>query len=174
MQWKITSIEPTTGAGYYEYTLDDIDTKHSLIFIFGNVTYYFITSVAAGEGRIFPDGQQVVLPGDSYRINIVPDNYQATVTLTDNGTNVTSQLDQETGQDKQGNTVTSYTYSLSNIQAAHNLVISIGGASAKIYLKVNGSWVQYSKVYVKINGAWVEQADPNSVLNTQANYVKAN
>ena len=174
LQWKITSIEPTTGAGYYEYTLDDIDTKHSLIFIFGNVTYYFITSVAAGEGRIFPDGQQVVLPGDSYRINIVPDNYQATVTMTDNGTNVTSQLDQETGQDKQGNTVTSYKYSLSNIQAAHNLVISIGGASAKIYLKVNGSWVQYSKVYVKINGAWVEQADPNSVLNTQANYVKAN
>lgn len=174
LQWKITSIEPTTGAGYYEYTLDDIDAKHSLIFIFGDVTYYFITSVAAGEGRIFPDGQQVVLPGDSYRINIVPDNYQATVTMTDNGTNVTSQLDSETGQDKQGNTVTSYKYSLSNIQAAHNLVISIGGASAKIYLKVSGSWVQYSKVYVKINGAWVEQADPNSVLNTQANYVKAN
>jgi len=174
LQWKITSIEPTTGAGYYEYTINDIDAKHSLIFVFGDVTYYFITSVAAGEGRIFPDGQQVVLPGDNYRINIVPDNYQATVTMTDNGTNVTSQLDAETGQDKQGNTVTSYKYSLSNIQAAHNLVISIGGASAKIYLKVNGSWVQYSKVYVKINGSWVEQADPNSVLNTQANYVKAN
>ena len=174
LQWKITSIEPTTGAGYYEYTINDIDAKHSLIFVFGDVTYYFITSVAAGEGRIFPDGQQVVLPGDSYRINIVPDNYQATVTMTDNGTNVTSQLDSETGQDKQGNTVTSYKYSLSNIQAAHNLVISIGGVSAKLYIKVNNAWVQYSKVYIKINGSWVEQVDPNSVLNTQANYVKAN
>lgn len=158
LQWKITSIEPTTGAGYYEYTLDDIDAKHSLIFIFGDVTYYFITSVAAGEGRIFPDGQQVVLPGDSYRINIVPDNYQATVTMTDNGTNVTSQLDSETGQDKQGNTITSYKYTLSNIQAAHNLVVSIDGASIKLYVKINGSWVQYSKAYVKINGSWVEQS----------------
>jgi len=44
-----------------------------------------------------------------------------------------------TGQDKQGNTITSYKYSLSNIQAAHNLVISIGGASAKLYLKLNNS-----------------------------------
>lgn len=174
LQWKITSIEPTTGAGYYEYTINDIDAKHSLIFVFGDVTYYFIASVAAGEGRIFPDGQQVVLPGDSYRINIVPDNYQATVTMTDNGTNVTSQLDQETGQDKQGNTVTSYKYSLSNIQAAHNLVISIGGASAKLYIKINNSWVQYSKVYIKINGSWVEQPDPNSVLSTDKNYVKQN
>ena len=59
--------------------------------------------------------------------------------MTDNGTNVTSQLDSETGQDKQGNTVTSYKYSLSNIQAAHNLVISIGGVSAKLYIKVNNA-----------------------------------
>ena len=174
LQWKITSIEPTTGAGYYEYTLDDIDQKHSLIFIFGNVSYYFITSTVAGEGRIFPDGQQVVLAGEGYRINIVPDNYQATVTMTDNGTNVTSQLDAETGTDKQGNPITSYKYSLSNIQAAHNLVVSIGGASTKIYLKINGSWTQYSKVYVKINGAWVEQVDIPSVFSTSGNYVKAN
>ena len=172
LQWKITSIEPTTGAGYYEYTLDDIDKKHSLIFVFGNVTYYFITSTYAGEGRIFPDGQQVVLPGDNYRINIVPDNYQATVTMTDNGTNVTSQLESATGQDKQGNTVTSYKYTLSNIQTAHNLVVSIGGASSKIYLKINGTWTQYSKVYMKIDGAWIEQVDLNTVFNANGNYVK--
>ena len=95
--------------------------------------------MVGGDGRIFPDGQQVVLPGDSYRLNIVPDNYQATVTLLDNNVNVTAQLDSETGQDKQGNTITSYKYTLSNIQAAHNLVVSIGGASIKLYVKINGS-----------------------------------
>lgn len=172
LQWKITSVEPTSGAGYYEYALNDIDAKHSLIFIFGNVSYYFITSTYAGEGRIFPDGQQVVLEGNSYRINIVPDDYQATVTMTDNGTDVTSQLEVTTGQDKDGNTVTSYKYSLSNIQTAHNLVVSIGGASAKLYLKINGTWIQYSKLYKKINGAWIEQADISSVLNTETNYKK--
>ena len=172
LQWKITSIEPTSGGGYYEYTLTDIDAKHSLIFIFGNVSYYFITSTYAGEGRIFPDGQQVVLAGEGYRINIVPDNYQATVTMTDNGTNVTSLLESATGTDKQGNPITSYKYSLSNIQAAHNLIVSIGGASAKLYLKINGTWTQYSKVFKKINGAWVEQVDVNSVLNTDTSYRK--
>ena len=156
------------------YTLTNINQKHSLIFVFGNVSYYFVTSVIGGAGRAFPDGQQVVLEGDNYKLNIVPDNYQATVTLTDNNVNVTSQMEVATGQDKQGNTITSYKYSLSNIQAAHNLVISIGGASAKLYLKLNNSWVQYSKMYIKINGSWVEQADPSSVLNTNANYVKMN
>ena len=173
LQWKITSIESTQGAGYYTYTLEDIDRKHSLIFIFGDVTYYFITSMVGGDGRIFPDGQQVVLPGDSYRLNIVPDNYQATVTLLDNNVNVTAQLDSETGQDKQGNTITSYKYTLSNIQAAHNLVVSIGGASIKLYVKINGSWVQYSKAYVKINGSWVEQ-DITGVFSSNTNYVKGN
>lgn len=170
LQWKISSIEATGVTGNYTYTLNDIDKKHSLIFIFGNVSYYFITSALAGEGKAFPDGQQVVLQGDGYRLNIIPDNYQASVSLTDNGTNVTSQLTSATGQDKQGNTVTSYTYNLSNIQVAHNLVISIGGATAKLYLKINGSWVQYSKIYRKINGAWVEQADVSSVLDTSIQY----
>ena len=174
LQWKVLSIEPTSGGGDYTYTLTNINQKHSLIFVFGNVSYYFVTSVIGGAGRAFPDGQQVVLEGDNYKLNIVPDNYQATVTLTDNNVNVTSQMEVATGQDKQGNTITSYKYSLSNIQAAHNLVISIGGASAKLYLKLNNSWVQYSKMYIKINGSWVEQADPSSVLNTNANYVKMN
>ena len=174
LQWKVLSIEPTSGGGDYTYTLTNINQKHSLIFVFGNVSYYFVTSVIGGAGRAFPDGQQVVLEGDNYKLNIVPDNYQATVTLTDNNVNVTSQMEVATGQDKQGNTITSYKYSLSNIQAAHNLVISIGGASAKLYLKLNNSWVQYSKMYIKINGSWVEQADPSSVLNVNTNYVKMN
>lgn len=174
LQWKVLSIEATSAGGDYTYTLTNINQKHSLIFVFGNVSYYFVTSTISGAGRAFPDGQQVILEGDSYKLNIVPDNYQATVTLTDNGTNVTSQMEVATGQDKQGNTVTSYKYSLSNVQSAHNLIISIGGATSQIYVKINGNWTRFSKVYKKINGAWVEQADISSVFSTDANYVKMN
>lgn len=174
LQWKVLSIEATSAGGDYTYTLTNINQKHSLIFIFGNVSYYFVTSSLSGAGRAFPDGQRVVLEGDNYKLNIVPDNYQATVTLTDNGTNVTSQMEVATGQDKQGNPVTSYKYSLSNVQSAHNLIISVGGATSQIYVKINGNWTRFSKVYKKINGAWVEQADISSVFNTNANYVKMN
>lgn len=174
LQWKVLSVEATSAGGDYTYTLTNINQKHSLIFVFGNVSYYFVTSTISGAGRAFPDGQQVILEGDSYKLNIVPDNYQATVTLTDNGTNVTSQMEVATGQDKQGNTVTSYKYSLSNVQSAHNLIISIGGATSQIYVKINGNWTRFSKVYKKINGAWVEQADISSVFSTDANYVKMN
>lgn len=157
LQWKITSIESTEGSGYYTYTLNNISQKHSLIFIFGDVSYYFITSTTAGNGRSFPDGQQVVLEGDSYRLNIVPDSISASVTLTDNNVNVTSQLEQASGTDKSGNPVVSYKYTISNIQAAHDLIISIGNVSLQLYIKQNGSWVSYSKVYKKIDGEWVEQ-----------------
>ena len=157
LQWKITSIESTEGSGYYTYTLNNISQKHSLIFIFGDVSYYFITSTTAGNGRSFPDGQQVVLEGDSYRLNIVPDSISASVSLTDNNINVTSQLEQASGTDKSGNPIVSYKYTISNIQAAHNLIISIGNVSLQLYIKHNGSWVSYSKVYKKINGEWIEQ-----------------
>jgi hypothetical protein len=122
------------------------------MFVFGDVTYYFITS-NGNNCKLFPDGQMVKLQGDSYRLIIVPDNYQASVALTDNGVNVTSQLEVETGQDKQGNTIKNYKYTLSNIQAAHTLSVSVGGGQIRLLVKENGSWVQYSKAYKKINGA---------------------
>ena len=79
------------------------------------------------------------------------------MSLTDNNINVTSQLEQASGTDKSGNPVVSYKYTISNIQAAHDLIISIGNVSLQLYIKQNGSWVSYSKVYKKINGEWVEQ-----------------
>ena len=79
-----------------------------------------------------------------------------------------------TETDKSGNPIVNYVYKLTNIQAAHTLRITIGGATVQLYVKENGSWRTYSKVYKKINGAWVEQADISSVFNTGANYVKMN
>jgi hypothetical protein len=172
LQWKILSIEATSAGGDYTYTLTNVTQKHSLIFVFGDVDFYYITSSTTSGARIFPDGQQVKLEGDSYRINIVPDNINAAVSLADNGTNVTAQLTRNDGVDKNNNPVVSYSYSLSNIQANHTLTVTIGDVTTQIYLKENGVWVPYSKVYKKINGSWVEQADLSSVFSTSTNYVR--
>ena len=139
LQWKILSIEATSAGGDYTYTLTNIAQKHSLIFVFGDVEFYYINSSVTSGGRIFPDGQQVKLPGDSYKINIVPDNINAAVTITDNGTNATAQLEQKTGTDKNNNPVVSYNYNLSNIQATHTLFVTIGDVTTQIYIKENGA-----------------------------------
>jgi hypothetical protein len=51
--------------------------------VFGNVTYYFVTSTGT-NCRLFPEGQQVKLSNDSYIINIVPTNVTDIITLYDN------------------------------------------------------------------------------------------
>ena len=138
LQWKVLSVEATSAGGDYTYTLTNITQKHSLIFVFGDVDFYYITSSTTSGARIFPDGQQVKLEGDSYKINIVPDNINAAVSLADNGTNVTAQLTRNDGVDKNNNPVVSYSYSLSNIQANHTLTVTIGDVTTQIYLKENG------------------------------------
>ena len=159
LQWKVLSVEATSAGGDYTYTLTNINQKHSLIFVFGDVDFYYIT--ASGNAcKLYPDGQVVKLDGDSYRLTIVPNDPNATVTLLDNGVSRTSLLEREEGQDRNGNTVVNYIYSLSNINAAHTLSITCvsGEQTTQIFFKNNsGVWNSYSKVYVKVNGTWVEQ-----------------
>lgn len=157
LQWKVANIEATSASGEYTYTLNNITEKHSLIFIFGDVTYYFITS--SGNCKLFPDGQSVVLPGDNYKINIIPNNITDTVTITDNGNDVTSMLEREDGYDKNNNPAVSYKYSLSNIQTAHTLVISCtaAGQQDSLFFKYNNNWIQVIKVWVKKNNVWEEE-----------------
>ena len=157
LQWKVLSVEATSAGGDYTYTLTNINQKHSLIFVFGNVSYYFITSTGT-NCKLFPDGQQVKLEGDSYSINIIPNNITDTITITDNNVNVTSQLQREDGYDKNNNPAVSYKYSLTNIQAAHNLVISSVSAGNVLYVKLNGSYQTVESIYVKVNGAWQKQS----------------
>lgn len=158
LRWKIDSIESTEGGGSYTYTLNNITQSHSLIFVFGDVDYYFITS-SGTNCRLFPDGQTVKLPGDSYRLNIVPNSITDTVSITDNGNNVTSNLERESGVDKEGNPVVSYRYTLQNIQADHTLVItSQSGQTDFLYVKQNGAWVTVEKLFVKEDGRWVEHS----------------
>ena len=172
LQWKVLSIEPTSAGGDYTYTLNDVNQKHSLIFVFGDVTFYYVNSGGNSACRIFPDGQQVVLDGGAYKINIVPNTTTDTVTLTDNGVDKTSLLEKEEGTDKQGNPAVSYSYSLSNIQANHTLIINAGATQTILYFKDNNTWRSVTAAYRKINGVWAQEADITTLFNNNNRYRK--
>lgn len=75
-----------------------------------------------------------------------------------------------------GGTLHHYTYTYT-VDGNATIAVTIGGGStSKIFLKENGSYVQYSKVYRKENGAWVEKSasDWANIFSTSANYVKSN
>lgn len=160
LQWKVLSVESTGGGGDYTYTLTNIQQKHSLIFVFGNVSYYYVTSSGPNGMKLFPDGQSVVLEGNNYIIKVVPANTTDLVGLYDNNVDVTSSLSREEGLDKNNNVAVSYAYQLMNVQAAHTLVFTSAAPSSndKFYIKQNGSWVEVSKIYLKSNNSWMEQS----------------
>ena len=171
LQFKI-ELQATGTSGDYTYTLTNLDRKHSLIFIFGNVSYYFINS-SGNNAKLYPDGQIVVLQGNSYKIAVVPDDDAATVTVMDNGTDVTSSLVFEETYDNDNNHIVNYTYNLSNVNAAHEIVVtSVSAGQKTIYVKINGTWTPCSKIYKKVNGSWVEQAntDWTTILPTNVQY----
>ena len=66
-----------------------------------------------------------------------------------------------------------YTYTVSG-NSTIAVVIGDSGSSAKVYVKINGTWIQYNKIYKKVNGSWVEQSDITSVFDTNINYKKGN
>lgn len=156
LQWKISNFEVIGGGDQYTYNLTNITEKHNLMFVFGEVTYYTVSSTG-NNCKIFPDGQIIVMPGNDYTINIVPSAITDTVGLTDNGVNVTGTLIKDKGMDKEGNTIASYSYSLSNIQENHELQIVSIPADSILYLKLNGKWTVVTDAYYKENGQWVKK-----------------
>lgn len=70
--------------------------------------------------------------------------------------------------------VSYYSYTINNITTDHVIVVNASGSQPKIFVKVNGTWTQFSKVYQKVNGVWVEQASStwSTLFNTNTNYRK--
>lgn len=174
LQFKVTSIEtlePTVG--YYTYDLNNISQSHSLIFIFGDVTYYFVTSNTNTDAKLYPSGQMVALPGDNYRLTIVPENTTDTVSLTDNGTDVTGNLERKEVQtEKEGQVITTvnYIYRLTNIQAAHTLnVLSSGGQILSVMS--GGTWVLATKVFKRDERGWNEVNNYENLFDSGKIYI---
>lgn len=169
LQWKVTSVEATSAGGDYTYTLSNINQKHSLVFIFGDVEYYFINSSTTDKVKLYPDGQTVKLKGQSYQIRIIPNDPSAKITMMDNNVDVTNSLVREETTDEKSGLIVNYTYKLTNISAEHNLVIK--ASSGGIFIKVSGAWTKYSKVYLKADGRW-QEANIEDIMSTSGNYVK--
>ena len=174
LQFKITNIEllePTVG--YYTYDLNNISQSHSLIFIFGDVTYYFVTSNTNTDAKLYPNGQMVALPGDDYRLTIVPEKSTDTVSITDNGTDVTGNLERKEVQtEKEGQTITTvnYIYRLTNIQAAHTLnVLTSGGQILSVMS--GGTWVSARKVFKRDERGWNEISNYENLFDSGKIYI---
>lgn len=65
-----------------------------------------------------------------------------------------------------------WTYTISNISADHTVLVTTSGGIQKIYLKVNGNWIEYTTVYKKVNGSWVLQSNLSNVFESGVNYIK--
>lgn len=175
LQWKITNIEALEPNDYYTYSLSNINDSHSLIFIFGDVTYYLVNS-SGTNSRLYPSGSIVQLPGDSYRLTIVPDDYSYIVGITDNNVDRTAYLERKEEEvTKEGvtYTVVNYIYNLTNVQGAHNIIVTCSSQNSSLYIKINGSWVQANRVYVKTSGVWREESDPSSAFVSNVVYTKS-
>lgn len=66
-----------------------------------------------------------------------------------------------------------YTYTVSG-DATIAVTIGSSGDTDKMYLKVNGAWVEVSAVYVKTNGSWVQQTNLQNIFDTTGKYIKGN
>lgn len=176
LQFKITNIELLEPAvGYYTYDLSNISADHSLVFIFGNVTYYFVTSSTDSNAKLYPDGQMVELPGETYKLTIVPENSGDTITVRDNNVDVTSSLERrEVVVEKGGQqvTVVNYIYHINNVQTGHTVVVYSASAGDTPYVKVNGTWTRLSAIYKKENGTWVEQTPDIDIFDDGEVYVR--
>ena len=68
-----------------------------------------------------------------------------------------------------------YTYS-TTISGDMTIAVTIGGGGSqpKFFVKINGTWTQYSKIYKKVNGSWVEQASStwSTLFDTNTDYRK--
>lgn len=65
-----------------------------------------------------------------------------------------------------------YVYTISNVQTDHVIIVSSSSSAPKLYVKVNGTWTQYSKVFVKQNDLWIEQNSStwSTLFDTSVNY----
>ena len=176
LQFKVAQIEELEPNIYYTYTLQNISDNHSLIFIFGNVTYYFINSSTDSNAKLYPDGQMVELQGGEYKLTIVPENTGDTITLKDNNVDVTGSLvkkEEQVQKDGQTITVVNYIYTLNNVQTGHTLLVSSTQTTIS-YVKVGGSWVPLTAIYKKVDGRWQQQEPSLDLFDEDTIYFKGN
>lgn len=71
-------------------------------------------------------------------------------------------------------TVSYYSYTISNISANHTIVVTSSGSQPALYFKNNGTWTVATAVYKKVSGSWVLQTNLSNVFSSTTNYIKGN
>lgn len=143
------------------YTIDNISSDHTLV-LQDRPTYLITTSTSVSGASFSPTSVTVYEGNDSTFTVIIPD--LSSVNFTDNNTDVTSSL---------SGSGTTYTYTLTNVNSTHNLVLIQSGPENALYMKVNGSFVKISHVYKKVSGQWTEVQDLTTLLSPDKIYIKS-
>ena len=113
--WFRYELTGTGGTGY-QYTISNISADHTIVVTDGNVTKYNVNASSSYAGATVSPATQQVIEGRSADVQIAVNNLYEIV-VKDNGTTVTSSLVQN---------ATGFTYTVSNVQAVHNITVEEG------------------------------------------------
>ena len=137
--YAVRGTSSTTTSYYFRFYGATLTVNYS----YQGTAYTITASSTASEVTVTPASQEK-MAGESAQVTL---NTNQNIVVTDNGVDVTNSL-VVSGSD--------YVYTISDIDADHEIVVIGEETGQTIYTKQNGSWVKASKLYVKQNGVWVE------------------
>lgn len=144
-------LEPGNEPHYYRYTISNIAADHTIsIDDAAGGTYYTVNATSNYAGATVSPATKQVREGRSANVNIAVNNSYEIV-VKDNGTTVTNSLVQN---------ATGYTYTVSNVQAIHNITVE----------EAPYSTVSVSSTYAGATGT----ANPSKVYNGRDSVVEIN
>ena len=138
----------------YRYTITNIQDNHSLLFVFGEVEYYIINSSSQNTSlKILPYGDWICLPGETYKVTIIPSLSTSTINITDNNV-VQSNVERVEYLNENNETIINYNYKIFNINENHTVTIEEIINNLKKFIKLNNIWNEIEDIYQKTNNNW--------------------
>lgn len=147
---EIQPLVPQT----YRYTITNIQDNHSLLFVFGEVEYYIINASSQNENlKILPYGDWICLPGETYKVTIIPSLSTSTINITDNNI-AQSNVERVEYLNENDETIVNYNYKIFNIYENHTVTIEEIINNLKKFIKLNNVWNEIVDIYQKTNNNW--------------------
>ena len=116
--------------------------------------------------KLYPTGEFVLLPNDSYTLTIIPDMKNCNIEVYDNGRNVTKNLERILTD-----SLDYYIYVIKKTTSYHFIEVTCVKRGS-VFIKINGEFTEVSKVYKKISGVWVEIESYEDLFDTNKIYLK--
>lgn len=148
--FKYSLSETVLDNPYYRYTISNISADHVISLEDVGGTFYNVNASSTYAGATVSPSTQSIREGRSANVHIAVNNSYEIV-VKDNGTTVTNSLVQN---------ATGYTYTVSNVQAIHNITVE----------EAPYSTVSVSSTYAGATGT----ANPSKVYNGRNSVVEIN